>query len=404
MKGLKLSKKAKDALTLGTLCCVAYLAVYVARNVLSTVSPQMTKEGIFDKEFVGTLSSVFFIAYAVGQLINGFIGDHIKARYMMSFGLLLSGITNYAFSFVTATPTVSCVVYALCGFFLSMIYAPMTKVVADSMEPIHAVRCGISHTFAMFFGSPLAGLLAAFFVWRSVFAVSSAVLVIMAVLCFVLFAAFEKKGILKHVHIEPAKKGSGNIKLLIKRQIVKFSFVAMITGIIRTTVIFWLPTYIEEYLEFPEKDALFIFSAATMILSASAFVSLFVFEKFNRDINKSVLFFFSVSSCMFALVYLVNQPILNVIFIVLAIMASHGAASILWSMYCPSLKNTGMVSGATGFLDFISYISAAVSSTIFANAVDSIGWGNLILVWFGLLVFGVIIALPYDRFRKNNSI
>ncbi len=401
MKSFELSKKTRNVLTLGTLCCIAYLSVYVARNVLSTVSPQMTKEGIFDKEFVGTLSSVFFIAYAVGQLINGVIGDRIKARYMMSFGLLLSGITNYVFSFVTATPKLSCTVYALCGFYLSMIYAPMTKVIADSMEPIHAVRCGISHTFAMFFGSPLAGLLAAFFVWRGVFAVSSAILMLMAVLCFVLFAIFEKKGIIKHVRIEPTEKGSGNIKLLIKRQIVKFAFVAMITGIIRTTVIFWLPTYIEEYLEFPEKEALFIFSAATMILSVSAFVSLFVFEKFKRNINKSVLFFFSVSSCMFALVYLIKQPVFNIIFIVLAIMSSHGAASILWSMYCPSLKDTGMVSGATGFLDFLSYISAAVSSVIFANAVDSIGWGNLILVWFGLLVFGVIIALPYDSLKNR---
>ena len=53
-----------------------------------------------------------------------------------------------------------------------------------------------------------------------------------------------------------------------------------------------------------------------------------------------------------------------------------------------------MVSGATGFLDFLSYIAAAASSTLFANAVSSIGWGNLILIWCGLMVLGVIISFP----------
>ena len=49
----------------------------------------------------------------------------------------------------------------------------------------------------------------------------------------------------------------------------------------------------------------------------------------------------------------------------------------------------------------MSYMAAAASSTIFANAVSVIGWGNLILVWFGLLVCGVIVALPYKR--RNNQ-
>ena len=92
----------------------------------------------------------------------------------------------------------------------------------------------------------------------------------------------------------------------------------------------------------------------------------------------------------------------NIIFLVLAIMASNCAATMMWSRYCPSLRDTGMVSSATGFLDFMSYIAASVSSTLFANAVASIGWDNLILVWFGLMVLGIIVALPYDKFPKKH--
>ena len=89
--------------------------------------------------------------------------------------------------------------------------------------------------------------------------------------------------------------------------------------------------------------------------------------------------------------------------LVLAVMSSNGAAAMLWSRYCPSLRDTGIVSGITGFLDFLSYMAAAVASTIFANAVSAIGWKNLILVWMGLMVLGVIIALPHGRFFKKNK-
>ena len=103
----------------------------------------------------------------------------------------------------------------------------------------------------------------------------------------------------------------------------------------------------------------------------------------------------------FLLTYLISVPAVNIVCIVLAIMSSNGAATMLWSRYCPSLRETGMVSSATGFLDFLSYMAAAAANLIFANAVTSIGWGNLILVWAGVVLAGVIVALPYKRKLKN---
>ena len=116
--------------------------------------------------------------------------------------------------------------------------------------------------------------------------------------------------------------------------------------------------------------------------------------------NLTVLLAFVSASVCFLVVYFIKQPVFNIVFMVLAIMSSNSAATMLWSRYCPSLRDTGMVSSATGFLDFMSYIAAAISSTLFANAVSIIGWGNLILVWLVLMVLGVIVALPYDKIKK----
>jgi hypothetical protein len=52
----------------------------------------------------------------------------------------------------------------------------------------------------------------------------------------------------------------------------------------------------------------------------------------------------------------------------------------------------------------MSYMAASISSTLFANAVEEIGWGSLILVWFGLMIVGIIVALPYDKFMRMKKI
>ena len=400
---MKLTKNAKNAFMLGTLCSIAYFAVYIARNILSTVTPQLIEQGFSEDEYIAPLSSLYLIFYAIGQLINGAIGDKIKARWMLSIGLCGAGITNILFTFlIDATPITAMIVYALTGFFLSMIYGPMTKLVSENTEPIHAVRCSVGYTFASLFGSPAAGLLATFLVWQNVFAVSSMALFAMAFACFTLILVFEKRGIVKYGHIKTDTKKGGSVKQLFKHHIVKFSFVAILTGIVRTSVVFWLPTYINQLLKYNKEESTTLFSVATFIISFTAIIAVFIYERLKRNVNVSLLLMFGSSVIFFVLTYLTSYlnltetmpRILNLAFIILAIMSANGASSMLWSVYCPSLKQTGVVSGATGFLDFLSYTGAAIANIAFANAVSFMGWGNLILVWAGLMVLGVIISLP----------
>ena len=409
-----MNEKVKNALLLGVLCSVSYLAVYIARNILGAVTPQMQDGGIYSKEYIAEASSLYFIFYAVGQLINGAIGDKIKAKYMMCLGLFFAGVTNLLFSFLAMDSQAAGgaqIVYALTGFFLSMIYGPMTKVVAENVEEKYVARCSLGYTFASFFGSPVAGVLAAALAWQSVFAVSSGALFLMAIVGFICFTVFEKKGIVKYNQFDRPKaqattettsKLQGNgVQVLLKHEIVKYSLVSILTGVVRTSVVFWLTDYISDYLQFSSQSAAGVYSVATLGISSSAFIAVFVYEFLKRNSNHTLLLMFSLSAAFFLMAFLIHQPIVNIVCMVLAIIAANGSATILWSIYCPSLRDTGMVSGATGFLDFLSYMAAAVANIVFANAVADIGWGMLILVWCGLMLLGVLLALPYRKWAEK---
>jgi sugar phosphate permease len=401
---LRENKSAMNAIYLGGLCCLAYLAVYYARNILSAVTPHMIESGLYDEALIGKLSSLYFILYAVGQLINGIIGDRIKAKYMMSIGLLLAGISNVVFVNVSATPLMATLAYGFTGFSLSMIYAPMTRMVAENTEPIYTTRCSVGYTFSSFFGSPVAGLAAALLTWQGVFYSSSIALVAMAIAVFSFATLFEKKGIIRYDQFEKQEKQKGvGVKALFKRQIVKFTLIAMITGVIRTSVVFWMPTYFNQYLGFTPDQSALIFTVSTLLISAAAFIAVFVYERLGSNMDKTILVMFGTAAISFLLIFLVKQPIINIFFMAIAIMAANGVSTMMWSRYCPGLRDTGMVSSVTGFLDFVSYMSASLATNLFADAATTIGWKNLILIWAALMVAGFLVSVPYGAIKKKKE-
>ena len=185
---------------------------------------------------------------------------------------------------------------------------------------------------------------------------------------------------------------------------MKFIFIAALTGVVRTTVVFWLPTYISQHLGFAPDTAAMIFTVASLFISFSAILSIAVYERLNNNMDLTILLSFGLASVSFLIVFFLKNPIANVAFMVIGILANNCASSMLWSRYCPSLYDTGMVSSATGFRDFCSYMAASVSTKLFADAVGSIGWSGLILIWLALMYGGVVVALPWNRWIKKRSV
>ena len=406
---MRISKEAKNAIQITLLCFLTYLSVYLAKNTLSAVSPQMLEKGILTQQSLGAFSSTYFICYAFGQLINGMIGDKIKARYMICTGVIMAGVTIVLFLNLLTAPLLARIAYGATGFFLSMIFAPLTKMVAENTDPIYTPRCHLFYSYAAYLGSPMAGLLASVMTWNTAFFVVISALFIMGSLCFCLFLLFEKKGI---IQFNPVCKNTPNhqapgfrdgVRVLLKHRIAKFALVAIITGVIRTTVVFWMPVYFSDNLRFGADKASSIFAITSLILSFNAFVAVFVYERLKRNLDKTILLAFCSATVAFVLVYFVKIPVLNIVFLVFGVLSSNCASTMLWSRYCPSLRETGLVSTATGFLDFTSYMAASAASSLFANAVSVIGWGNLILVWIGLMVAGILVIFPYSSLRTKTA-
>lgn len=400
---MKLRFDAKKAIIIGAICAITYCSVYICRDILSALSPQLTDGGIFTTDQLGTLSSIFFFSYAIGQLINGIIGDKVPGKYMVSLGLVLASFCLFSMPHIAGITMVPNIVYGAMGFFLAMVYAPMTKLISENNEPDLATRCHVAHAMASYIAAPVSGLLATWLIWRPAFNVSSSILLVMGIVFFTSFTVMERKGMVQSGQHTRQKNSGGSIRVLLKRQIAKWTVISMLTGIVRTAVLFWLPTYISQHLAFDSEKASLLYTAGTSILFVNSFLAVFILRLLKKNLDGSVLLFFCVAGACFMGVYLIRQPYVNLALLIIGMIFSNCASSIMWSRYCPSLIDTGMMSSATGFLDFCSYMAAAISSKLFAGAVGAIGWSNLILVWCGLMAVGILISLPLHKVTAKTN-
>lgn len=347
-------------------------------------------------EYIGTLSTANMLFYAGGQLINGIIGDKIKGKYMIGGGLALAGLCNIAIGIIH-TPTVMLVAYSASGFFLSTLYAPIVKLIAENTLPEHAEKCCLGLSFASLFGVPIAGIVAFFFNWTNVFLVCGMILTVIGVSFYFSVVSMEKKGIIHYPVIVKEQKKGGGFRILLENAIIKFTLVSVLTGIVRTSVAFWVPTYLSQYLGFTAGVAATIYTVMTVVQSVSPYITNVVIYEYllKRNMNRMLLWMFGVSAVSFVVMFAVSGAFVNIVFLTLAIMTANGAANTMWNVYCPSLHHTGMVSSATGYLDFVSYLAAGIANQLFANAITQIGWSNLILVWAVLMGAGVVVTIPW---------
>ncbi len=384
------------------MCIATYLASYVTRNILSVSTPEMIKEAFFTKEYTGLLSSVCFIFYAVGQLINGFIGDMVHPKYMIIMGLGVSSISTFAIPLFD-NRIIHFAAFALIGFGLSMLRGPLMKVISENTAATHARMICTLFSMAGFAGPLIASLLSIFFEWRAVFTVTGIISVFITVASVTVISLLEKRGEIKFT----PKKEKGVLNSILSvfklEDFFFYMFISAIGEIAGSSITFWIPTYTTEHLGFSGDAASTIYSVVSLTTLFTPFITLVIYEKLIRNGVKLALVMYVLSAVFFIAVRFTAAPLVNVIMLIIAKMAAAAASSIVWSAYIPGLARSGKVSSANGVIDAAGYAMASLANVIFSGSVSRLGWGGIVNMWYIIMLIGAAASAGKLLLRKKQS-
>lgn len=397
-----MEKKVQSAWRIGSLCIATYLASYVTRNILSVSTPEMIREAFFTKEYTGLLSSVCFIFYAVGQLINGFIGDMVHPKYMIIMGLGVSSISTFAIPLFD-NRIIHFAAFALIGFGLSMLRGPLMKVISENTAATHARMICTLFSMAGFAGPLIASLLSIFFEWRAVFTVTGIISVFITVASVTVISLLEKRGEIKFT----PKKEKGVLNSILSvfklEDFFFYMFISAIGEIAGSSITFWIPTYTTEHLGFSGDAASTIYSVVSLTTLFTPFITLVIYEKLIRNGVKLALVMYVLSAVFFIAVRFTAAPLVNVIMLIIAKMAAAAASSIVWSAYIPGLARSGKVSSANGVIDAAGYAMASLANVIFSGSVSRLGWGGIVNMWYIIMLIGAAASAGKLLLRKKQS-
>ena len=119
---------AQWRMLLATMFC--YLFFYTGRQTFGFAIPGIQQELGLSKETLGWVSAAMLWAYAVGQSINGNLGDKYGGRRLMSLGAILSCALNWAVSFGSSLTSLI-IPWAANGYAQSMGWAPGSRVLSN---------------------------------------------------------------------------------------------------------------------------------------------------------------------------------------------------------------------------------------------------------------------------------
>ena len=232
--------------------------------------------------------------------------------------------------------------------------------------------------------------------WQAVFLFSAVATLTMAAFAFLFLTWFEKRGMILPVAVQKERKAKGKLdifSLFRLRNFVLYMVVGMVVEIAAASINFWMPTYFNQYLAIPEGTSTVLFSTIALLRAFCPLLSLFIFKLFRERDVLIVRIAFSMSAILFAILFFVQNPILNIVLFTLALMCSSISSATLWSIYIPSLAKSGKVSGANGVLDCTGYIAAALLNLAIVPIMNFGGWGGVILSWCGIMLVGASATL-----------
>lgn len=364
----------------------AYTAIYIARLNLTIASPVLQAEGIMTVAQIGLMGGVFFLAYSVGQLFNGFLGDIFHPKYMIMSGLFLVTIANLRIGML---PSASAVIFWWCinGFAQSMLWGPLLRTVSGRFSEKRRSLVATIFSSSVGAGSILGILLAALAVGR--WHVKYAFLLpglLNAAAFFVILCFF-------HVPEQKSKGKRASIGTVFSQpKLWLLLLPAFFHGVLKDNLNLWMAAYfIDTFSIDIEKMSFYVFLIPVLSLGGRM-VYPFLYRWCHEKEHLVSIAAFALSA-----VVLVPLCLSGTTAVIAAVCLSIVAAAVsvintsFLTIYPMGYQQSGNVSTVAGVMDFATYLGAGISSALYGILLESMAYSGMFLSWILLSVLSVVI-------------
>ena len=361
------------------LCSIVYFISYFSRKDFAAAMASLLSDGMLDKMTGGYISMGMFIAYGAGQLISGYLGDKLKPRTLLLFGVGTTAVCNLLMPFMPSYLMIP--VWTVNGLAQAMLWPPIVRILADCLDNESYVKANLIVTSAAHIATIILYMYVpaclAVLSWHAVFytaamlAAIGFVVVIVSLSAVLRSAGYSQSVTKKTDSVSQTPTGIGMseyMRLLLSAGIIPIFICIIMMGFLRDGIETWLPTLYCEAFERDASESILI-SGVLPVFSIISICLITVLRKTklfkNEALGCAVLFGIGVAIAVPLFFMIENTDAFSRIacLVLVALIAAlmHACNFLLISCMPGRFASVGKSATTSGFSNACTYIGAAIS-------------------------------------------
>ena len=404
---------------LSILCPLIYFASYLTRKNYGVIMTAIIEnEGMAD-DVAGFIETLALISYGAGQVISGILGDKFKPQNIIVCGLSTTIACNVMMP-LCPNNGMREAVWFINGFAQSMLWPPLVRIMAQTMDPKTYSRvcanvnvAGIGGTIFLYLSYPL--------IWQKLFDTNGwrATFFSSAILCGMILAVWligfrsirsdERVAFVRHKKDEDGKPGGGklSVRLILGSGFVLIALGIILQGMLRDGITDWDPKMIADTFHITADKAIL----KAVILPVIGVVSLklvgYINEKFVKDEVRAAGITFTMAWACLTVLYFFHDKneYLTLALSAVSVGLMHAINFFLICIVPLKFEKYGVVSTMSGVINSLTYVGSAAALYGFGYLSETTGnnWRIVICAWMVIAALGVASCFaavrPWKKFQ-----
>lgn len=400
------------------LCWLVYACSYIGKINYSANKTLVMDFYRVDKAQAGLVSTFFFFAYGVGQVVHGIFCKKYNIRWMVFGSLLVSAMTNVIVGICRDFEIVK-YVWLLNGFSISVLWPTLIRCLSETLPKDNMKQASITMGTTVAVGTmvvyALSALMASIHVsFKAVFYIASAIFVAVALLWTSLYPRLQgvvKKGTAEEVVRQDANgvqsqkisQPQGVEKSLILLCAVTLGIYGIMTNLVKDGLTEWVPTILKEQYKLGDSLSIILTLSLPVVAIFGNALAVKVHKKIPDFIFQCALNFL-LAGCIIAGVIVglsLNQVVLTVVGFAAVCLLVSSCNSVITSVFPLFMKGKINSGRMAGLLNGCCYVGSTITTYGLGWMADNFGWYPVFWLLFGVCMVVCAIAGVYAFLKRR---